>query len=90
MKYYRLAYLDLVAVQDIEQKILAKYVRFIERIFDRIEIAFCVEWSRSDAMSSAVLELQEANRNITNEKNQFLTIFESLPIPVFLLNDRLR
>jgi len=90
MKYYRQGYLDLVAAQQDEPALIRQNSRFIERIFDRIEIAFCAEWSRSDAMSSAVRELQEANRRITNEKNQFLTIFESLPIPVFLLNDRLR
>lgn len=90
MKYYRQGYLDLVAAQQDEPTLLRQYARFIERIFDRIEIAFCAEWSRSDAMTSAIRDLQEANRRITNEKNQFLTIFESLPIPVFLLNDRLR
>lgn len=90
MKYYRLSYLDLVEAQEMEPQVLRRYARFIDRVFDRIEIAFCAEWSRSDAMSSVVRELQQANRKITNEKNQFLTIFESLPIPVFLLNSRLR
>ena len=90
MKYYRQSYLDLVADQEIEPAVIRKYLRFIERVFDRIEIAFCAEWSRNDLTSTAVHQLQEANRRITNEKNQFLTIFESLPIAVFLLNNRLR
>jgi signal transduction histidine kinase len=100
MKYYRLGYLDLIrisfpAVQpDPGGKTRgndgALFARFIERVFDRIEIAFCAEWSRSETVNSAVDELQTANRQITNEKNKFLTIFESLPTAVFLLDDEKR
>ncbi|MBI5558116.1 MAG: PAS domain-containing protein [Deltaproteobacteria bacterium] len=102
MKYYRQAYLDLARMpapqpwpeqrrdegeSNWDKELLA---RFIERVFDRIEIAFCAEWSRRETVDSAVDELQATNRLITNEKNKFLTIFESLPTAVFLLDDNRR
>jgi len=95
MKYYRQGYLDLVRLsfpplQEYALADSARYARFVERVFDRIEIAFCAEWSRSETVNSAVDELQAANRQMTNEKNKFLTIFESLPIAVFVLDDQRR
>ncbi len=101
-KYYRQSYLDLLREshlieQGSEEEPLngvndegGKYSLFIERIFDRIEIAFCAEWGRSETMNRTIGELQETNRRITNEKNKFLTIFESLPTAVFLLDDKRR
>ncbi|SHF84288.1 ATP-binding protein [Vibrio gazogenes] len=102
MKYYRQTYLDLLRKsypigQASKEEPLnevnndrEKYSHFIERVFDRIEIAFCAEWGRSDTMNRAIEELQETNRRITNEKNKFLTIFESMPTAVFLLDDKRR
>lgn len=53
MKYYRQGYLDLVRLSfpPLQEDALAdsaRYARFVERVFDRIEIAYCAEWSRSD------------------------------------------
>jgi len=102
MKYYRQAYLDLLRMapppeqawpepgQGEGRNSAARFVTFIERVFDRIEIAFCAEWSRIETVNSAVDELQATNRLLTNEKNKFLTIFESLPTAVFLLDDKKR
>jgi signal transduction histidine kinase len=103
MKYYRQTYQDLMTkvfpawqsaaqspdtqVKNLDAALLSL---FIERVFDRVEIAFCAEWSRAETVNSAIDELQAANRQITNEKNMFLTIFESLPIAVFLLDDNRR
>lgn len=97
MKYYRQAYLDLVRNSFASQHgdpppkwevgDEARFARFVERVFDRIEIAFCAEWSRSETVNSAIDELQTTNRLMTNEKNKFLTIFESMPTAVFLLDD---
>jgi PAS domain-containing protein len=98
MKYYRQAYLDLVRMSCASLPSCGQgqgggdawFARFIERVFDRIEIAFCAEWSRNETVNSAIDELQAANRLITNEKNKFLTIFETLPTAVFLLDDNRR
>jgi hypothetical protein len=56
----------------------------MDRLFDRVEIGFCTEWAASG--SQHLDELQSSNRAMTNEKNKYLTIFESLPFPVILLD----
>lgn len=85
MKYYRQAYVDLLHRADIGETDRQRFSLFIHRIFDRIEIGFCVEWSGAGG-DKAVQELQIRNRLMTNEKNKYLTIFESIPNPVILLD----
>ena len=85
MKYYRQSYLDLLHGQGWTSPETERYALYINRIFDRIEIAFCTEWA-SGGSDRAMQELQGKNRLMTNEKNKYLTIFESIPIPVIILN----
>ena len=84
MKYYKQSYIDLV-----EDKCKAKDKEncklFLERCFDRIEIAFCQEWAKIDDQK-LFEELQGTNRSLTNEKNLYLTSFESFQEPVILLD----
>lgn len=83
-KYYRQAYVDLIEeVQDvsIDRKF---YTQFIRRVFDIIEISLCVEWAGGKDDKN-ILNMQKSNREMTNEKNKYLTIFESFPSPVFLI-----
>ena len=85
-KYYRQAYLDLVTGEGYAPDRLEHYRLFIQRFFDHLEIAFCTEW----AVFGDVDLLQEAhtkNRELTNEKNKYLTIVESLCSPVILLDN---
>ncbi|MBT1076695.1 PAS domain-containing sensor histidine kinase [Geobacter grbiciae] len=86
LKLYRESYLDLVAAGGFGADEALRWHSFVERFFDRIEVAICEEWS-SLADSDRLRELQEENRALTNEKNKFLTIFESLREPVILLGD---
>jgi len=85
MKYYRQSYVDLLRQQDFAAQEAERYELFINRVFDRIEIGFCTEWSGGDS-DRAIQELQFKNRLITNEKNKYLTIFESIPTPVIMLD----
>jgi len=85
MKYYRQSYLDLVGGAGFEKDYDERCHLFIERVFDRIEIGFSSEWLES-VESKLVTELQNSNRLLTNEKNWYLTIFESLPTPVIFLS----
>jgi len=85
MKYYRQSYIDLVHDKIADRTVFRDCELFLNRIFDRIEIGFCVEWSGSQG-DNAILELQINNRMMTNEKNKYLTIFESIPNPVIILN----
>ncbi|MBN2013155.1 PAS domain S-box protein [candidate division KSB1 bacterium] len=86
MKYYKQAYVDLIESSGFSQKLQTKYRYLIERFFDRVEIACCTEWTTCNE-TEKVRELQESNRIITNLKNKYLTIFESMYVPVILIND---
>lgn len=84
LKYYRQTYLDLFYAK---QQLLGESLKaqnLLNRFFDRLEIGFCTEWATSKSQHEE--ELQQNNRLMTNEKNRYLILFESLPHPVILLN----
>lgn len=85
MKGYREIYLELGEQADLTQDTLARYRYLINGFFDRVEIGVCSEWC--SAREGAEQEVQAAeNKRLVNEKNKYLTIFESLLNPVFLIN----
>ena len=88
MKYYRQSYFDLMAAHPGAEP--ARERLFVERCFDRIEVAFCQEWTGVEG-DERIVELQKTNRFMTNEKNMYLTVFESMSDPVIMLDahDRL-
>lgn len=86
-KYYRQSYIDLVDETDWDSEFKKSCEHFILRVFDRIEIDFCVEWN-SHSKDKQIEELQAKNMKLVNEKNKYLTVFESIPNPVMLLNDK--
>lgn len=89
MKYYRQSYLDMIQANEFEPGEKEPCLKIVERFFDRVEIGFCAEWtSLSD--DKKLCELQETNRGMTNEKNRYLTIFESLPNPVIFTDSENR
>lgn len=85
MKYYRQAYLDLVteSVQDSDQQRV--FLLWINRFYDHNELSYCYEWT-AHSKETLLSELQVANRILTNEKNKYLTIFESMPTPAIILD----
>ena len=85
MKYYRQSYKDMVRHGGFNPFLENYCLNLIERFFDRLEIAFCIEWAESD-QSKLIEDLQVGNRLMTNEKNRYLTIFESHPHIVFILD----
>ena len=85
MKYYRQSYKDLIRYAGFDSCMEDDCLNLVERFFDRVEIAFCIEWAESD-QSELIEELQVRNRLMTNEKNRYLTIFESHPNMVFILD----
>jgi len=85
VKYYRRSYFDLIREQNFESKDEREYLALLERFFDRFEIGYSVEWNSLNA-NQASDELRDQNRVLTNEKNKYLTIFESLYDPVVLLD----
>jgi len=85
MKYFREGFCDLVRQKNTAQAHSEYFISVINRLFDRIEAAFCIEWA-SLSHDHRTKELQSLNRTCTDEKLKYLTIFESHPLPVFLLN----
>lgn len=89
MKYYRASYLDLVRQTTFSKTAKSQCCRIVELFFDRVELGFCVEWMNSGD-KERIKELQARNRRMTNEKNKYLTVFESIKDPAMLLNDKSR
>lgn len=87
MKYYRQCYRELLddKEKDGNAPAFSEARLYIERSFDRIEIAFCQEWAGKENHQQ-IAELQDSNRRITNEKTAYLTVFESISDPVIILN----
>jgi signal transduction histidine kinase len=85
MKYYRQSYIDLIREAGLDPADEAQYRLYIDRCFDRLEIGYCTAWA-SLSGDALIEDLQRTNRDMTNEKNRYLTIFESLHDPVILFN----
>jgi len=84
-KYYRQSYLDLIIEKHSPQSEKQAASYFINRLFDIMETGFCIEWAGSST-EQKIHEMQIKNREMTNEKNKYLTIFESIPNPTFLIS----
>ncbi len=87
MKYYKQTYKDLVDEGDFNADSRKDYRAVVERFFDRVEIAFCVEWANLSG-EKQLAEVQAAARQMTNEKNKYLTLFESLCSPALLVDEQ--
>jgi PAS domain S-box-containing protein len=90
MKYYRQSYQDLAEDFLFPAAAKTRARVWIDRFFDRVEIAFCNAWAAFMDENQHMQELQNANRAITNEKNKYLTVFESIATAAILLDDDLR
>lgn len=86
LKDYKLAYLELLAEEFTDERSTGKYRNVIERTFDRIEMAFCSEWSNIEN-DELIASLQRKNLDVNDEKNAYLTVFESLSSPIILIDD---
>ena len=86
MKYYRQAYHDVLRSFSLTEGDLDTALTYINRFFDRLEIGFCLEWAAVKD-TGTIRDLQAGNRAMTNEKNRYLTIFESLFTPVIIMEE---
>ncbi|MBI1296962.1 GAF domain-containing protein [bacterium] len=84
LKYYRQCYVDLIQQQGYPIEEERSYRLFVARCFDLVELGVATGWYASE--SERLAELQRTNRYLANEKNKYLTIFESLHDPVILLD----
>lgn len=85
LKYYRQSYQDLVREKVEDDALGARHGHFLIRCFDLFELALCVEWNATPE-DVVIEEMQRANRDLANEKNRYLTLFESMCDPAFLLD----
>ncbi|WP_407307699.1 PAS domain S-box protein [Desulfosporosinus sp. SB140] len=83
LKYCRYTYLDLITAS-FELPNRFTYCRLMNCSFDRIEMAITSRWLTEDE-PSFINNLKESNRLLANGKNKYLTVFESIPVPVLLL-----
>lgn len=82
-KYYRQVWDDHLDAGHLPEGEVVR--RFVARLFDRMEIAYCTRWAGESAERQIQL-LAETARVKTAEKNRLLTFFESLDTPAFLLD----
>lgn len=82
--YYRQAFLDCIRqfMPPGEEREGLEYSMI--RLFDRMNTAFCSEWSGHGEQDSNA-RLAASLRKMTNEKNRYLTFFESLVHPVIFV-----
>jgi PAS domain S-box-containing protein len=69
-----------------DQSYTERCLLFIERYFDRVELGVCFEWAEVNE-GNLTTELRAANLVMNNEKNKYLTVYESMPNPVILLDE---
>jgi len=86
MKYYQQSYIDIIKESELSKKEQEIAKNLINRFFDRVEIGFISSWIEDRRNDQHVEELQIKNREMTNEKNKYLTIFEGLTIPIFIVD----
>lgn len=85
MKYYEQAYIDLIQESDCSSDEKAYFSQYVNRFFDHTELGFIMEWKELTE-KQRLIELQNANREMTNEKNKYLTVFESIYDPILLID----
>lgn len=86
MKLYRNAYLDLVVEKSAPDNQREDLRGLILELFDAMETGLMDVWNATTA-SDRLEELQARNRALSNEKNKYLTVFESIAEPAILLDN---
>ena len=86
-KFFRLTFLDLVDKEKWPEAEAHRARELIARYFDRIELAISIDWA-SLSENEKIAEIQDKNRALANEKDKYLTIFESLEDPVFVFDEQ--
>lgn len=83
-KYYRQTYHDLI--EESQQLFTNRsfFDKYVNVFFNRVEIAYSIEWHGSNA-EDQIHELSKQNRALVNEKNLYLTIFDSFGTAAILL-----
>jgi PAS domain S-box-containing protein len=85
LKYYGRAYLDLLDDRLPPEPDHNRARDFVAECFARMEYAFVLTWTELSGQEETDALARE-NRRLANEKNKYLTVFESIPHALFLLS----
>jgi two-component system, NtrC family, sensor kinase len=85
LKYYGRAYLDLLDEHLPPGQDREAARTFLAECFERMEFAFVLGWTKLSG-EEARDALARENLWLSNEKNKYLTVFESIPSALFLLD----
>lgn len=85
LKLYRNAYVDLVTEKEPPGDQRLMFQDLILKLFDSIEVGLLTAWAASST-NAQLAELKRRNRELSNEKNKYLTVFESMAEPAILLD----
>ncbi len=85
-KYYSQSFQDIITESDRDKSEKELFSSWIKSCFWYIEISYLREWTGKKS-EELLEELRNTNIYMTNEKNRYLTVFESLASPVVLLDE---
>jgi len=96
VKFFRQAYLDLVRSAGLPQEEEEGHLRYIERFFDRNEVAVCVSWT-AESVSGRVAELRQeqdehfrVHRLVATGKQEWEGTVDCVPVMLFLADPHRR
>ncbi len=84
-KYYGQTYHDLIEEHHTLFRRRSYFDDYVKTFFNRVEIAYSIEWHGRKA-EDQIHELSEQNLTLANEKNLYLTIFDSIAMGAILLD----
>jgi len=85
MKYNEQAFADFISESVPDGPKRRSYYQLVRRFFDRMQIGFTTEWAGLSAVE-AVDELRERNLLMTSEKDLYLRFFETIGVPLIVLD----
>ena len=86
-KGYRQAYRELILNAEFSPDSERRALLFIDRCFDRMELAICSGWERGFSDTPEEHErLRRLNMSLVCEKNKMYTVFESLADPALVVD----
>lgn len=84
LKYFREAYRDRIRSSGVPAAQEARWLRFVDRCYDRVEIAIAEDWAGEETASEKIMA---RSRDLIDEKNRYLSLAESISTPLFLLDE---
>jgi len=85
LKLHRNAYLDLIREKEPDGNESVRLQELTMELFDCIEMGLLEAWGTT-CVTDQMAELQTRNRELSNEKNKYITVFESIAEPAILLD----